>query len=83
MTTTNTPTVFMNTEKFSVEVERRHDVDNKCTLLEHASMLLEEMGIDTADGQTLISRSLKERIRVQCSERNLLKERNTTLKLVL
>lgn len=74
--------VFTNSEKFSLEVERRQAGDPKTSYLDHAAQVLIELGVDPADGAPLISKTLKEKIKKQSMDLRLIKERNTTLKLV-
>jgi len=70
-------------ESFSIEVEQEYlKAGGKYTYLEIASELMTANGIDPEDGGTLISSTLKEKIRAESRDRNLLKERSTTRKLV-
>lgn len=81
MSDISTP-VFANSEKFSLEVERRQYLDPKTTYLDHAAQVLTEMGVDPSDGAPLISKTLKEKIKKQSMDLRLIKERNSTLRLV-
>lgn len=70
-------------ESFSLEVEQVFLKEKgRLTYLEIASDLMAENGIDPEDGGNMISPTLKEKIRAQSRERNLLKEKTRTTKLV-
>lgn len=78
----NSPIIFTS-ESFSVEVEKRFAQAKKgASLLEVATDLMAEHGIDPEDGGPLISTTLKQKIAAQCRDLNLLKEKSTTRKLV-
>jgi hypothetical protein len=72
----------MTPEKFSLEVERRfHETNKEFTYLEIAAELMEEIGVDPEDGKPLVTETLRDKIYAESLNRNLLKEKNTTINL--
>lgn len=70
-------------ETFSLEVEEVFLKEKgRLTYLEVATDLMRVHNIDPEDGASMISPTLKAKIAAQSRERNLLKEKTKTVKLV-
>lgn len=70
-------------ETFSLEVEQTFNKEGgRITYLEIAADLMSANGIDPEDGASMISPTLKGKIQAQSRERNLLKDKSRTTKLV-
>lgn len=70
-------------ETFSLEIEELFLKEkSRLTYLEIATDLMEKNNIDPEDGASMISPTLKAKIAAQSRDRNLLKEKTKTTKLV-
>lgn len=69
-------------EKFSLEVEGRFIAEGEnASYIDITTAYLEELDIEPSDAASLISKSLYDKIKVEATNRHMLKERNTTVSL--